>query len=283
MPVKKIANYVRAGSLQEAYELNQKKTSRILGGMLWLRLGEGNIQTAIDLSELGLDGIEESEEEFSIGAMVTLRTLEQDKRLEQFFGGAIKKAVQDIVGVQFRNMATIGGSIWGRFGFSDVLTVFLALDTYVELFGAGIVPLSEFVKMDYDRDLLVRVIVKKTPRLVSYQAVRSQRTDFPILTCAVSLEGENCVAVIGARPEKAMALMDQSGFAADYLKRKKQQEAERAAEAAGAVGNWLKGQSPTGANFKGSAEYRKHLIKVLSERALEELAQKKLEQEGQDD
>ena len=36
-------------------------------------------------------------------------------------------------------MATVGGSIWGRFGFSDVLTVFLAMDSYVELYKGGIV------------------------------------------------------------------------------------------------------------------------------------------------
>ena len=38
-----------------------------------------------------------------------------------------------------RSMATVGGSIWGRFGFSDVLTVFLAMDSYVELYKGGIV------------------------------------------------------------------------------------------------------------------------------------------------
>ncbi|MFR6443921.1 MAG: hypothetical protein ACLUPB_15335 [Agathobacter rectalis] len=29
--------------------------------------------------------------------------------------------------MQFRNVATVGGSIWGRFGFSDVMTIFRAL------------------------------------------------------------------------------------------------------------------------------------------------------------
>ena len=33
-----IQNYVRARSLEEAWQLNQNKRSRILGGMLWLRL-----------------------------------------------------------------------------------------------------------------------------------------------------------------------------------------------------------------------------------------------------
>ncbi len=30
--------------LEEAWELNQKRTNKILGGMLWLRLGNRNVQ-----------------------------------------------------------------------------------------------------------------------------------------------------------------------------------------------------------------------------------------------
>ena len=33
----KIKEYVRAESLSQAYELNQKRSSRILGGMLWMQ------------------------------------------------------------------------------------------------------------------------------------------------------------------------------------------------------------------------------------------------------
>ena len=57
--------------------------------------------------------------------------------------------------------ATVGGSIFGRFGFSDVLTCFLALDTYVELYKGGIVSLKEFVDMPRDNDILVRILIKK--------------------------------------------------------------------------------------------------------------------------
>ena len=31
----KIKEYVKVNSLEEAYELNQKKSSRVLGGMVW--------------------------------------------------------------------------------------------------------------------------------------------------------------------------------------------------------------------------------------------------------
>lgn len=72
-----IREYKRAESLEEAWQLNQKKPNRILGGMIWLKMETINVGTAIDLSGLGLDTIEETEDSFSIGAMVTLRQLEQ--------------------------------------------------------------------------------------------------------------------------------------------------------------------------------------------------------------
>ncbi len=72
----KIKEIIRPQSLEEAYELNQKRTNRILGGMLWMRMSNIQIQKAIDLSGLGLNEVEETEEEFSIGCMVTLRELE---------------------------------------------------------------------------------------------------------------------------------------------------------------------------------------------------------------
>ena len=72
----KIRELVKVESLEEAWELNQKRTNKILGGMLWLRLGNRNVQKAIDLSGLGLDQIEETEDAFSIGCMATLRQIE---------------------------------------------------------------------------------------------------------------------------------------------------------------------------------------------------------------
>ena len=57
----KIKNYVKAKSLAEAYELNQKKTACILGGMVWLKMSDKTVSTAIDISGLGLDTITETE------------------------------------------------------------------------------------------------------------------------------------------------------------------------------------------------------------------------------
>lgn len=98
-----IQNYVQAESLEEAYQLNQKKSGRIIGGMLWMKMARNTVGTAIDLCRLGLDAIEETEEEFSIGAMVALRQLETHPGLNAYTCGAAARAVQDIIGVQFRS------------------------------------------------------------------------------------------------------------------------------------------------------------------------------------
>ena len=43
----KIKEYVKAESLEQAYELNQKKTNCVIGGMLWLKMSNRNVQKAI--------------------------------------------------------------------------------------------------------------------------------------------------------------------------------------------------------------------------------------------
>ena len=66
-----IQNYVRAESLEQAYELNQKKSARIIGGMLWLKMTHIRVQNAIDLSGLGLDTIEETPDMYRICLLYT--------------------------------------------------------------------------------------------------------------------------------------------------------------------------------------------------------------------
>ena len=156
-----IREYARPATLEEAWQLNQKRPNRVLGGMLWLKMEKISVGTAIDLSALGLDTIEETDTEFAIGAMATLRSLETHAALNAATNGAMREAVRHIVGVQFRNCATVGGSVYGRFGFSDVLTLLLALDCDVELYKAGRMPIAQFAALPYDRDILTHVYIKK--------------------------------------------------------------------------------------------------------------------------
>ena len=259
-----IKNYIRASSLQEAYDLNQSKQNRVLGGMLWMKMSNANVNTVIDLSDLGLNTITETEHDFSIGAMVSLRQLELDEGLNRYSENAIQTSVRDIVGVQFRNLATVGGSIFGRFGFSDVLTMFLALDCDVELFQGGRMPLEQFCAMPKDSDILVRLILKKTPGHFVYSSMRNSKTDFPVIACGVSFFDNTYHFSIGARPGKAILLRDTTGLLSDGI-------TEQSADAAA---KWVAAQTPTESNLRGSAAYRTHLIEVLVKRNLMEIGGK---------
>ena len=252
-----IQKYVKVQSVEEAYELNQKKNNVIIGGMHWLKMGSRNMGTAIDLSGLGLDCIEETEDAFEIGCMVTLRQLELHEGLNRYTSNAVRDAVKDIVGIQFRNTATAGGSIFGRYGFSDVLTVFMAMDAYVVCHKAGVIPIYEYANMKADRDILIKIIVKKTPIKMAYQAMRHARTDFPMLTCAASYMSDRWNIVIGARPSRAKLVADETGLGLHVTE-----------EEARSLGESVSEKMTYGSNMRGSADYRKSITPVLVKRAM---------------
>ena len=68
----------------------RKKTACVLGGMVWLKMGNRNVSTAIDLSGLGLDTIQEYDDEFVIGCMTSLRDLETNQALHEYTHGAMR-------------------------------------------------------------------------------------------------------------------------------------------------------------------------------------------------
>ena len=266
--------YVRAQSLDEAYELYQKKPNFVLGGMLWLKMKNRTLGTAIDLCDLGLDQIDEDENEFRIGAYATLRQIETHEALNAYTHGAIAESVRHIVGVQFRNVATVGGSIWGRFGFSDVMTIFRALGAKVQLHKAGIMDLDEFAALPRTtRDVLVSVIVPKNAKGIVYLSQRNQSTDFPVLTCAVANRSGRYVAVIGASPYMAEPVWDEDGILDGLADAKTDGNAtltensennEKIEKFAGYVAEHIR----FGSNIRAGAEYREMICRVLTRRAV---------------
>lgn len=259
----KFGNYVRVGNAAEAYELLQKnRNNKIVAGGIWMRLGSRRVATAIDLCDCGLDTIEETDDEFRIGAMVTLRQLERHESFNAMCNHVFEFAVHDIVGVQLRNSATVGGSIYGRFGFSDVLCSLLALDTYVELTGAGRVPLAEFVHMGYVRDVIEYVVVKKHDYRASYEAVRKNAADFPSLNVTAAWWDGVWHVAVGARPLPAELLEGaDSGLVSEYPGDSELR----------ALADRVRGLS-YGSNLWGSARYRRQISAPLSIQAVRRAA-----------
>lgn len=245
-------HYALPQTFEEAWTLNQKKSNRVLGGGMWLRYEKRAFDTAIDLSALPIKGIEETENAFRVGAMTPLHQLETHAGLNALTGGAVRDALWHIVGVQFRNCATVGGSVYNKSGFSDVFTLLTALDAEAVFYRRGAVSLARYADLKKDRDLLLYVDIPKASVAVSYQSVRASQTGFPILACAVARKKDAVQAVIGARPARARAVCLQSGETEeDFVSR-------------------VQGSLIFGDNVLGSAAYRRHLCGVLVRRGLEQ-------------
>ena len=75
----------------------------------------------------------------------------------------------------------MGGSVWLRAGFSDPLTLLLAMDCTVELYqGDGKlvqIPIAEFCRQKPDNSILTAVHIQKTGRKIVYQSFRNTETD----------------------------------------------------------------------------------------------------------
>ena len=125
--------------------------------------------------------------------------------------------------------------------------------------------MQQFASMKPDNDILVRIIVKKTPGQFAYSAMRNQRTDFPVLTCAVSTFNGTYRAAIGARPGRAVLVSDTAGILADSV-------TETSAQNFAA---YVSEQVPTQSNVRAGSTYRSHLIRVLTARCLMDIASQK--------
>lgn len=251
-----ILQYRQVETLQEAYELlQQNRNNLILGGMMWLRMQERTIPVAIDLKKLNLDQIEEQEDCFIIGAMTSLRQLETHAGLQTWFGSIIKDSIQDIVGVQFRNGATLGGSLYSRFGFSDLLTAFSVLPCEVELYHGGRIDIKDFAKASYERDIVTHVIVHKKKQPSAFTCVRKSATDLPVLNMAASRHEDHWLIAVGSRPQKAMTYTWPLDMPVLSIAKEMEAHVE------------------VGDNMRGSAAYRKKLVYACALRLLTALSE----------
>jgi len=259
-----VGQLVQPDTVAEAYRiLTDKKDAVVLGGCAFLRMGSRAIGTAIDLSHLGLEGIKEHADTIEIGAMTTFRMLETDPAVKKVFDGLLADAVKPIIGVQFRNVVTVGATVFSKYGFSDLITALLALETEVELAQGGRMALETFLNRPYEKDLLIRLWIRKDDRRAAYQSFRNSASDFPILTVAVSLLPGQGRIVVGARPLKAAIAVK-----ASQELTKMDLSSQRIDE----IASLAAAEMTFGANMRGSAEYRRELCRVLVKRAVTEVA-----------
>ena len=254
-----IKQHLMAKSIEEGYKsLVKNRNNVILGGTGFLRLGNRNINTGIDLSNLGLDYIREDENYIEIGPMTTFRTIEINKILKENFEGIIAQSVEEIVGIQLRSVITAGATVASKYGFSDFITALLSLDTHIELYKGGIISLEEYLAEEkIPRDILIKLIIKKDGRKAAFRTMRNSKSDYAVLNCAVSYLGGEYRVAVGARPGRAVVTIIENGqLKIDNLKE---------------IVEKIENGMSFGDNMRASGEYREMIAKVLIRRCIEEL------------
>jgi CO/xanthine dehydrogenase FAD-binding subunit len=262
-----IEEYIRPKSLDEAYSiLTEDKDSTIIGGGAFIRLSNKSISKAIDLQNLGLRYIADLDDGVEIGSETTFGDLEVSPLLNKLFDGYISSNVKDIWSFQMRNIVTVGGTIYPKLGFSDLITMLMALDVKVTLYKAGEMPLEKYLQTKLtSKDIMIKLTISKKPIKANFKFMRNSYYDFSILNVSTSLEKEtsNFRIAVGARPgvatvpEKALKLLNSENISKELIEKVSELASEELSFAS---------------DIRGSKEYRKELCKTLVKRSLMEVA-----------
>lgn len=259
-------NYFRAKTLQEAHQtLLLDSNNVLLGGGLWIKRMSGEASTAIDLTDLKLNEIIDKGDFVEVGTMVNLRDFEQNPLIKSLNNGFLSTATGLIMGVGFRRLATMGGSIAGRFPFSDLITPLLTLDVTLVFYPKKEMSLEAYLKAKgKSSDILTHILIKKEAGKGFFKKVSNTVLDFSILNIAVSLNKKKYSIVLGARPAGAVLALEAMAFL-NSIKKPGLPDFEKAAEMVIEKVSFATTNTAT-------SEYRKTLAKTYVRRGLEEVS-----------
>jgi len=264
-------DYVRAATAEEAIAaLGQHgDDAKILaGGMSLLPLMKLRLATPAVLVDVGRVGdlsyVRDAGDHLAIGALTRHRDLETSEVLAEGCG-VLRGVAAEVGDNQVRHRGTLGGSVAHGDPASDLPAVLLALDaTFVATGPSGQreIGAGEFFRGFLETalvadELLTEIRVPKTgANDWSYQKFNRRAQDWAIVgALAVRVDGATRVALVnmGSTPLRARGAEEAlaGGASADDA-------AARAAE----------GTEPT-SDLNATAEYREHLARVLTRRALQ--------------
>jgi aerobic carbon-monoxide dehydrogenase medium subunit len=228
------------------------------------------IQAASDISYGAQTGLR-------IGALSTIYDIEASPLVRQHYT-VLAEACHVVANIRIRNMATIGGNLAHGDYQSDPPTVLVALEAVVELLsrtGMRRMKLSDFLKGSYETaiepgELVSALIVPPADHLrgtyTKFTAGSSEERPCVGIAALASMDEGVCSElrlVVGAVSPKPVRL--QSGESIARGERLTQELIERIAQNAG------RNVDPID-DLRGTADYKRHLVHVLTRRALSALA-----------
>jgi carbon-monoxide dehydrogenase medium subunit len=248
-------------------------TVALAGGGSLVGSADPAIEAVVDLQGLGLDAIDLQDGALHVGAMTTRTALAQDENAGRIYDGLLCRAAHLWGGSVQRNRATAGGALAVAAPDDPLIAALLAAGAVVRLYardGYREVPRSDFLPRRAGLLAAPAVIVEaKVPPPppgagAGLAWVARTPSDAPIVLAAAVLqvEGARCtgarLALDGVAPT-AVRLPEVEAMLAGQLV-----SAALIGAAAVRAGDLV---DPPG-DFRGSAEYRRAMARVLSERAL---------------
>jgi len=266
--------YRRASSVDEAISLLGElgEDAKLLAGghslvpLMKLRLAAPT--TLIDIGGVSeLEGIEPSEGGFRIGALTRHVTLQDASEL-----GVIARAASEIADQQVRNRGTIGGSLAHGDPASDLPAVMLAVEATLNVTGPEgdrTIPVAEFFE-DYlttalgPQDVLTSIDIPSMEGFGwGYEKFTRRAEDWAMVGVAALVKGN------GSADDVRVGLthMSSTALRATGVEDALRGQGLDADSIAGAAEHAADNTEPP-ADLNASAEYKSHLAKVLTRRAL---------------
>lgn len=253
-----IREYHRPKTVEEALDLLARD------GLVTLPMGGGTVLNrpspeqlaVVDLQDLGLDQVEVKGQVLSLGATVTLASLEDLPELPE----ALRRVVRLEATYNLRQVATLAGTLLAADGRSPLATALLALDTALDVMRSGTaveqVGLGEMLPQRGEKlrgRLVTRLTVPLNARL-AYESVARTPADLPIVCAAAAVwpSGRTRLALGGFGTAPLLALDGPEPGGAEVAARSAYSDAGD---------EWA------------SAEYRSEMAEVLARRCMGQLSQ----------
>lgn len=262
----KVKEYVKSDTIESAYEIGQMPNSiYVSGGLMVAQLKLSNVERLIDLKNLGLTYIKAQDNEFKIGANVKIADFISNLSLAHLNGDFIKNAIKEIGSTQIRNMATIGGSVAFKLGWSDVITMLITLDSNLEVYDGKIskVSVEEYAKKSMKSAIVTEIDIPQKTGTAVFEKFAKSNFDIATLNLGLKIvfDGQtikDARVVVGSRPMISQRVREVEEF---LIGKNVKDSSEKACDLIEKV-------IQVGSDIRAGAEYRKALAKALLDKAL---------------
>lgn len=274
-----VQTYKRPSSVEEAWSLlNEKgKSAKLVGGGIDVALSiSPEITTLIDVTLLPHRSIQMRDGDLVLGAGVTLTEMLESPAVASYLDGIVVSMLRQVASPLLRNVATVAGALASTHPWSDVITLFLALDAQVNRYDGQMktAPLEELLKQrgTMDRAIITEVILPAVakPTYASFEAFVRTEFDVAMLNCScrLTIDGGTCSdsrVVVGGTPDIGQRVKTVE----DALNGK-----TLTAEAIEAMAELASESVPARDDMRASADYRRVLAAAGVRRCLHRIVQR---------